>query len=148
MIEEWDSYFMAIAKEVAKKSKDRSTKVGCVVVGPDNEILTTGYNGFPRGIDDNVEERHQRPLKYAWTEHAERNAIYNAARTGTRLKGSRIYLPWFPCMDCARAIVQSGIVEVVCYEPDPQQDERWQESFDNSKRLFDEAEIQVRFLKK
>lgn len=115
----WDDYFMGMASYVATKSKDRSTKVGAVIVSdPDRAVLSTGWNGFPRGVDDDIEARHERPSKYNWTEHAERNAIYNAARHGICLAGATIYITHFPCCDCARAITQSGIVEVVCPEPD------------------------------
>lgn len=141
----WDDYFMEIAKVVSSRSKDRSTKVGCVIVGPNNEIRSTGYNSFPRGINDHVECRHERPEKYRWTEHAERNAIYNAARCGTPLEGCRAYLPWFPCMDCARALVQAGIVEVVCTEADTDHP-RWGEDFERSMTLFREAGVSVRHL--
>lgn len=139
----WDNYFMGLAGYVATRSKDRSTKVGCVIVGPDNEIRSTGFNGFPRGVDDACEARHARPAKYLWTEHAERNAIYNAARMGTALKGCRIYLPWFPCMDCARAIVQSGIGELICVAPDVT-NLKWGEDFRNSAVLLEEAGVGVR----
>lgn len=141
----WDSYFMTMANHVATRSKDRSTKVGCVIVGPDNEVRSTGYNSFPRGINDDAPERHERPEKYLWTEHAERNAIYNAARMGTPLKGCRAYLPWFPCMDCARALVQAGIVELVAIRPDLE-DKRWGEDFKRVGALFDEAGVRVRFV--
>ncbi len=109
----WDDYFLKMADLVATKSKDRSTKVGCVVVGPSNEVRTTGYNGFCRGIDDDVNSRHDRPDKYLWTEHAERNAVYNAARNGIKLECCTMYVNMFPCADCARAIIQSGITRVV-----------------------------------
>lgn len=141
---DWDSYFMTMANHVASRSKDRSTKVGCVIVGPDNEVRSTGYNSFPRGINDNAPERHERPEKYLWTEHAERNAIYNAARMGTALKGCRAYLPWFPCMDCARALVQAGIVELVAHEPED--NERWREDFKRARVLFAEAGVAIRFV--
>jgi dCMP deaminase len=141
----WDDYFMGLAGFVSKKSKDRSTKVGCVIVGPDNEIRTTGYNNFPRGVNDDVKERHQRPEKYFWTEHAERNAIYAAARVGTPLKGCRAYLPWFPCMDCARALVQSGIVEVVGIRPDTT-DAKWGADFVRAEALFAEAGVGLRYV--
>lgn len=98
--------------KVAEKSKDKHTKVGCVIVGPDNEIRSTGYNSFVRGLDDNDTSRLERPEKYYWIEHAERNAIYNAARIGVSVKGCKIYIPSLPCVECARAIVSSGIVEV------------------------------------
>jgi len=109
-----DKAFMADARGFAERhSKDRSTKVGCLVLGPGNEPLSWGYNGFPRGADDNKEERHERPLKYLWAEHAERNAIYNAARSGIKLLGSRMYVTSLcPCPDCARAIIQSGINKI------------------------------------
>jgi hypothetical protein len=84
-----------------------STRVGCVIVGTHKEIRAIGYNGFPRGVDDDRDARHERPVKYKWTEHAERNAIYSSARAGISIDGCTMYLPWFPCMDCARAIVQS-----------------------------------------
>jgi dCMP deaminase len=133
----WDNKFIQLALNIASWSKDRSRKVGCVVVGPDHEIRTTGYNGFPRCIDDNCEHRHERPAKYLWTEHAERNAIYNAARCGIGLDGCTIYVPWYPCMDCARSIVQSGITTIVCNEPDFA-DPKWGSDFKVVKELFDE----------
>jgi dCMP deaminase len=112
----WDEYFITLAKHVATKSKDRSTKVGVVLVGEDNEVLSVGFNGFPRGIDDTNESYHERPMKYKITEHAERNAVYNAARRGIKIKGATAYFndgEPHPCTDCARAFVQAGIVRVV-----------------------------------
>lgn len=184
---QWDRYFIKMAMLVASKSKDPSTKVGCVIVGPDNEVRSTGFNGFPRGVTETAEgsrhlpgkferslagneymvtcscgdvisiatshldsnvhgvypttesyrqiathmaevhdhfnpqervlhpERWERPLKYDYVEHAERNAVYNAARIGTALKGCKAYLNWepYPCKDCAKGFIQSGIVEVI-----------------------------------
>lgn len=141
----WDDYFLRMAGLVAEKSKDRSTKVGCVLVGPNNEVRSTGFNGFPRGIDDTVDARHERPAKYAWTEHAERNAIYNAARHGTPLDGCKAYVQLFPCIDCARALVQAGIKEVVSLEPDLS-NAIWGESFQTSLALFNEAGLKVRYV--
>lgn len=109
----WDFYFMEMASFVATKSKDRSTKVGCVMVGPNHEVRTTGYNGFCRGIDDDNDDRHERPEKYLWTEHAERNAIFNAARNGIRIEDCTAYTTMFPCSDCARGLIQSGIKRLV-----------------------------------
>jgi dCMP deaminase len=109
----WDEYFFNIVYQVALKSKDRSSKIGCVVVGPNNEIRSTGYNGFPRKINDDIDERHERPVKYIWTEHAERNAIYAAARVGVSLDGCAMYQSWHPCSECSRAIIQSGIKEII-----------------------------------
>lgn len=133
---------MELAMQIAQWSKDRSTRVGCVIVGPDNEIRSTGYNGFPRGVDDELDERHARPLKYKWTEHAERNAIYNAARVGMPLNGCRMYVPWFPCMDCARAIVQSGIVHLIAIRPDVRH-ATWGEDHRLALELFSEVGLKL-----
>jgi len=89
---EWDRHFFAIADVIASKSRDSSTKVGAVIIGPDKEVRSTGYNGLPRGVQYNAARTEQRPEKYYWFEHAERNAIFNAARIGTPLKGCTIYL--------------------------------------------------------
>ena len=109
----WEEYFLDMIDCIKKRSIDRSVQVGCVIVDKDNSILSTGYNGFPRGVTEGYEERHERPLKYKYTEHAERNAIYNAARNGVKLKGSTIYQKMWPCTDCARGIIQSGIKDIV-----------------------------------
>ena len=109
----WDQYYLDICKVVATRSKDPNTQIGCVIIGPNHEIRSTGYNSFPRGIRDDVPERLVRPTKYLWIEHAERNAICNAARAGTATEGCTIYVEIMPCMDCARAVVQAGIVQVV-----------------------------------
>lgn len=141
---DWDARFMQIAREIAGWSKDRSRKVGCVIAGPRNEIRSMGYNGFPRGVNDTKAYRHERPMKYKWTEHAERNAIYNAARVGIPLEGCRMYLPWYPCMDCARAIVQTGISELICVEPDLK-DPQWAEDFAEVPLVLQESGVAVRF---
>ena len=143
-IANWDSRFMRLALHIATWSKDRSRKVGCVIVGTSNEIRATGYNGFPRGVDDDVNERHNSDLKYKWTEHAERNAIYNAARAGVSLDGCRIYIPWFPCADCARAIIQIGIDEMIAVEPD-WDDPVWARDFAVTKQLLDEVGVRIRW---
>lgn len=148
---DWHLYFNEMAKLVASKSKDRSTKVGVVVVGPDNEVRSTGYNGFPRGIDDSIEERHLRPAKYAWTEHAERNAVYNAARIGVSLKGCTMYFDGdpYPCQDCARAVIQSGISTVVGTDiPFEGVGQQWKESCALGKQMLEEAGVKIIVLPK
>jgi dCMP deaminase len=145
----WDRYFIGLAQYVSGKSHDRATKIGCVIVGPDNEIRSTGYNGFPRGLDDKLESRHERPEKYLWTEHAERNAIYNAARMGTALKDCRAYVSSsFVCMDCARGLVQSGITEVICEKFDAAKhgelQQRWEADVARARMLFGEAGVAMR----
>ena len=142
--ENWDSRWMSLATEIGRWSKDRSRGVGCVIVGPNNEMRSTGFNGFPRGVNDEAEYRHDRPMKYKWTEHAERNAIYNAARVGIPLEGCRMYLPWYPCMDCARAIIQTGITELICIKPNPD-DSIWAADFAEVPKLLGEADVRVRW---
>lgn len=136
---------MALAMHIASWSKDQSRPTGCVIVGEDRIIRVIGYNGFPRGVNDEIPERHLRPAKYSWTEHAERNAIYNAARIGTSLAGCTMYLTWFPCIDCARAIVQAGIVRLVAFEPD-RHDPKWGQDFDMSLKLFKEVNLSLSLL--
>lgn len=141
----WNKKFIGLAKFVAEWSKDRSTKVGCVIVGKNHQVLSVGYNGFPRGVDDEVETRHERPAKYKWTEHSERNGIYNAARTGTALEGSTIYLNWYPCADCARAIIQSGIQKVVCGQKPDFDNPQWGADFKLVQEMFAEVKMSVGF---
>ncbi len=140
----WDQRFMALARHVGEWSKDRSRKVGCVVVAPDSTFRVVGYNGFPRGLNDDLDKRHARPTKYSWTEHAERNAIYAAARAGIPLVGCKMYLSWFPCADCARGIIQAGIVEVIAVRPDLT-DPQWGQDFELSIELFKEAGLFLRY---
>ena len=135
-----------MAELVAKKSKDPSTQIGAVIVGPDNEIRSTGYNGMPRGCDDDVDGRYERPEKYYWFEHAERNAIYNAARMGTSINECTMYLNCgIPCMDCARGIANSGIVRIFAKRTDITKDGRWAEHSKRSLELFNELGVDVRY---
>ena len=144
----WDERFMLLAHEIAGWSKERGRRVGAVIVGPDKEIRATGFNGFPRGVDDDVESRHAKETgaKYLWSSHAERNAIYNAARIGVALKGCTLYVPWFPCIGCAQAIIQCGIVELVAYKPD-MTEEKWAAEFKIVLQMLSEAGVRTRFLK-
>lgn len=141
----WDRRFFQICAAVAAWSEDRSRQVGCVIVGPANEIRATGYNGFPRGVNGKVDERHAREEgeKYHWIEHAERNAIYNAARSGVSVEGCRAYASLHPCAACARALIQSGVVEVNTYTP-PMDDATYARSFIISDTMFAEAGVALR----
>ena len=112
MSEKWDGRFLSLATHISGWSKDPSTKVGCVVVGPDREIRSTGFNGFPRGIADTDERLSDRDLKYPLICHAEENAIMHAARIGLALKDCTAYVTWPPCTRCARSLIQAGISEV------------------------------------
>jgi dCMP deaminase len=141
----WNEYYLAICRAVAARSKDPNTQLGCVIAGPAHEIRSTGYNSLPRGIRDDVPERLERPTKYLWMEHAERNAIYNAARCGTPLEGCTLYVEIMPCMDCGRALVQAGIREVVISSERMKEysSEYYNEHFRMVEVLFEEAGIRV-----
>ena len=139
-----DHKFMGLAYARAQFSKDTSTKVGAVIVGPAGEDRASGYNGAPRGCraDELGDPRGtERPEKYFWFSHAELNAITNAARVGVPLEGCTIYVTHPPCMDCARAIVQAGIKRVVTVRPSAGFVERWEEHMSRSQRLFDECGV-------
>lgn len=109
----WDEYFMGVSLLAAKRSKDPNTQVGACIVSEDNIILSTGYNGFPVGCSDDEFPwaREGEETKYPFVVHAELNAILNS--NGKSLKGTKIYVDLFPCNECAKAIIQSGIKEVV-----------------------------------
>ena len=109
----WDEYFMGVAMLAARRSKDPNTQVGACIVSGDNIIISTGYNGMPKGCSDDEFpwEREGEETKYPYVVHAELNAILNAS--GRDLRGSRLYVALFPCNECAKAIIQSGVQEVV-----------------------------------
>lgn len=109
----WDEYFMGISLLAARRSKDPNTQVGACIVSPENVIISTGYNGMPKGCSDDEYpwERTGEDTKYPYVVHAELNAILNA--NGRNLQGSRIYVALFPCNECAKAIIQSGIKKVL-----------------------------------
>lgn len=143
----WDKYFMGMAELVKIRSKDRSTQVGAVIVR-DHRIVSTGYNGFPAGINDDIESRHERPAKYLWTEHAERNAIYIAARHGISLIGTTIYITGggLACADCARAIIQAGISEAIGMIGKFEGKGPWAESCKVGEEMLIEAGVNLIFL--
>jgi dCMP deaminase len=138
----WDNKFIELSNLVASWSKDTNTKVGAVIVDEDNIVLSMGYNGFPRGCDDSIECRYEKPHKYLYTEHAERNALYHAARHGVSLKGCSMYVTMFCCSDCARGIIQSGIKRVVAPTPDVDH-EKWGEHFKAAIRMLEEAKVEI-----
>jgi dCMP deaminase len=145
--EGWDRRFLELAAHIATWSKDPSTHVGCVVVGPDREVRSTGFNGFPRGVTDTLERLNDRELKYPLVCHGEENAILHAARIGVSLKGCAAYVhPWPPCTRCARSLVQVGIDRII-YPDSIQIPERWKSDFDLSMTLLHEAGIKVRTIR-
>jgi dCMP deaminase len=143
----WNEYFLNIAESVKLKSKDKRTQIGAVIVGEDREIVSTGFNSFPRGINDNVEERQHRPEKYYWMVHGEMNAILNAARIGVSTNNCKIYLTCgIPCSNCGRAIINAGIREVYCKTEDTTKNrEHWDEHARRSVQMFEEAGVEIYF---
>jgi dCMP deaminase len=146
MTSNWDLRFIGLAQHISTWSKDPSTKVGCVVVGEDREIRSTGFNGFPRGINDDEERLTDREKKYPLICHAEENAIMHAARIGVSLKDSTAYVTWPPCSRCARPLIQAGIREIV-YPETGKIPERWIEDFTISDSMLNEAGVAVRTIK-
>ena len=135
----WDEYFMGIALLSGERSKDPNSQVGACIVSPDNKILSIGYNGFPIGCSDDEipwdREGNFVDTKYQYVCHSELNAILNY--TGSTLKQSRIYVTLFPCNECAKAIIQSGIKEVI-YMSDKYKDT---DSVKVSKKMLDMAGV-------
>jgi len=143
MSNKWDKRFLELAKHISDWSKDPSTKVGCVVVGEDREIRSTGFNGFPRGIEDKIERLEDREQKYPMICHAEENAIMHAARIGISLKECTAYVTWPPCTRCARSLIQAGILTVI-YPKNTEIPDRWASDFELSMDMFKEAGIELK----
>jgi len=138
----WDQRYLALAKEVSTWSKDPSTQVGAVTVGSKKEVLSQGFNGFPRGINDTDERYHHRDTKYKLVVHAEMNAIYNATYSGTSLDGATLYVYGLPiCSECAKGIIQVGIKKVVVEKS--KELDNWNESVQLSQKMFDEAGVEL-----
>ena len=142
----WQQYFMGVAKLSAHRSKDPNTQVGACIVSPENKIVGVGYNGLPWGCEDDkfpwqAREGDLYDTKYPYVVHAEQNAILNAR--GKNLEGCSIYVNLFPCHDCARNIIQSGIKKVY-YLEDKYKDT---DSIKASKFMFEKAKVECIRLK-
>ena len=140
-LDKWDYRFMRIADEVQSWSKDPSTKCGCVIVR-DRRILSTGYNGLPANLSDSLTRYQDREYKLATIIHAEKNAIFNAAKNGSNTEGSTAYVTWPPCSQCASALIQAGVAKVVCPNPNTAP-ERWRANFQIANELLYEAGVTV-----
>ncbi len=149
----WDELFMRMVYTIASKSKDPRTKIGAVVVKGRHAPLQ-GFNGIPAGVSDVVPERFERPEKYHWMEHAERNVINMAARLGISTEGGTLYTQGLPCVDCARGVVNAGIKEIVLHKQWEDisttltNGRPWTEHYHRSMTMFNESGINVRFLDK
>ena len=145
MISKWDRKFIDLSRHISTWSKD-SHGVGAVIVDDNNIVLSLGYNGLPRKADDDIESRKERSQKLIFTIHAEENAILNAARKGVSLENSAIYLQWFPCINCAKHIINAGIKRLVCTKYDETDLVRMNDyKFDISELLLRECEVQIDF---
>lgn len=144
-IPNWDYKYCELARHFSEWSKDPSTCVGAVTVGDNGQILSQGYNGFPRGIEDTSHRLSNRELKYKYIVHAEMNCIYNASLNGTSLKNSTLYVYGLPvCSECAKGVIQVGISRVVIYTPNVTLDEfqgTWMDSYLISSNMFDECNV-------
>ena len=143
MSNKWDKRYMELAKAVASWSKDPSKKIGAVAIGSKGQVLAQGFNGFPRGIDDNDERLNDRETKYKYVVHAEMNLIYNATFNGISLDGSTVYVYGLPiCSECAKGLIQVGVKQVVMCENSYQDaDEKWLKSLELSVALLNESGI-------
>ena len=134
--QEWDLHFLKLAQTVSEMSKDPSTKVGAVIVDKNKYIVSTGYNGFPKCIEDN-HRLDNREVKYDIIIHAELNAILTAGRQGKSVEGCTIYTwPLPPCVKCASTIIQAGITRAVSFYPE---NDRWLDSCKAGDKLMEEA---------
>lgn len=143
MTEKWDKRYMKMAKLISTWSKDPSTKVGAILVGEKGQIISTGYNGFARGIDDSEERYNNRELKYKYIVHGEMNCVFNAIHSNADPRNSTLYVYGLPiCHDCAKSIIQVGIKRIViCKIKDT-----WKESCDLAFSMFDEVGIKYEFI--
>ena len=146
-MDKWDLRYYELARHISEWSKDPSTKCGAVAVGRYGQILSTGYNGFPRGIKDDPERLEDRSTKYETIIHAEMNCIYNAALSGISLKGSTLYVYGLPiCSQCGLGIIQSQIKKVV-FSMD-NLPKRWKGSCSKTLELFRESETIYEYISK
>jgi len=141
----WDTRWSSLATLVASWSKDASTKVGAIIINPShNSVVSIGYNGLPRKVVDTPSinpDRHEGQTKYLYYEHAERNAIYNAAAQGHTLKGSTLYVTMHPCADCCRAIIQTQIKRVIVTNPEIK--DSWRESCEAGLKMLKESGVEI-----
>ena len=140
MSNKWDKRFLDLAEAVSSWSKDPSRKIGAIATNDKKQVLSIGYNGFPRGISDSSNRYDDRTRKYELVVHAEMNVIYNASYNGVSLNGSTLYVHGLPaCSECAKGIIQVGIKRVVMrYQEIPV---LWQQSWTKTEEMFEEANI-------
>ena len=142
-IEKWEDYFIWIAEVVARKSKDRQSRVGAVIVSSDGVIVSTGYNGLARGVYDSSQILDDKDEKLRWICHAEFNAIMNAVQSGIALKECTIYVNKFPCLACCNAITQAGISKVVTYDDWYWNNDPFDKNHDRKRELIRQTKLEI-----
>jgi len=140
-VTDWHKRFLDLCEHVATWSKDPSTKLGSVIVDNKKRIVSVGYNGFPRGVNDRYDRYDDRPTKYLFVAHAERNALDNAPMM---VDNCTMYVTLLPCNECAKSIIQKGITTVVTYPPEREDVFNWNITL----RMFDEAGVDVIYIYK
>jgi dCMP deaminase len=142
----WRDRYLDLAKQVSTWSKDTSRKIGAVAVGSKGQILSQGFNGFPRGILDSADRYNDRPTKYKLVVHAEMNVIYNATFNGVSLDGASLYVYGLPvCSECAKGIIQVGIKNVVIYTDDVVP-AVWTDAYELTHDMFKESDVQCEWI--
>ena len=142
-VDDWDEYFLNIAKVVSIKSKDPKCSVGAVVVSADHIVLSTGFNGLARGVHDDDQTLFDADEKLKMICHAEVNAVVNAARVGVPLQGATIYVTKFPCLACCNAVIQAGIRRIYTHDESFWNDDPLDKDHSRKKRVLREAYIKV-----
>lgn len=136
----WTYRYIELARQVSTWSKDPSAQIGAVAIGSAGQVLSQGYNGFPRGINDTSDRYSNRTEKYKFIVHAEMNMIYNATHNGVSLKDSTVYVYGLPvCAECCKGLIQTGVKKIISYVPGD--DSRWIESTELARKMFDEADV-------
>jgi len=139
-----EKYFLREALKYAKGfSTDPSTQLGAILVDKSDVIVAYGANHFPRGVEERP-ERWERPIKYSYVEHAERNVIFHACRQGVKTTETTMYAPWYACSDCSRAIIQAGIKKVVGLKP--RASERWHDSVKIGVEMLKESGVECHYI--
>jgi dCMP deaminase len=148
----WDFKYCELAHHISRWSKDPSKKIGAIVVGNRGQILSQGFNGFPRGIADTKDRLENREEKYKYVVHAEMNCIYNASLNGVSLNGATLYNYGLPvCSECSKGIIQVGIARVVIYTPEYNKnefDQIWIDSGELARKMFNEARVEYNWYDK
>ena len=140
----WKKRFLKLSKEISTWSKDPSTKVGALIISEDRNIISTGYNGFPRNIEDTEERLNNRELKYKFILHAEMNCILNALYNGRSVKDCILFVHGLPpCSECTKSIIQAGIKKVIT---DSKATDNWKESLKLSLEMLKEANVEIEFI--